>query len=35
MNDLHILVWCRLQKNSMPLILKLMLQRKLAKGGDN
>ena len=35
MNDLHILVWCRLQKNSMPLILKLMLQRKLSKGDNN
>jgi hypothetical protein len=31
MNDEHILAWCRLQKNPMPLIQGLLLLRKRAK----
>ena len=29
--DEHIMSWCRVQKNPMPLILKLILKRKESK----
>jgi len=33
--DEHIMTWARSQKNPMPLILKLLLQRKGAKNAKN
>jgi len=33
--DEHIMTWARSQKNPMPLILKLLLQRKGAKNVKN